>query len=185
MQSENLNSYITKRYDRWLDYAMYHCRRSGLNLEPAEVLNDVLCQLLQRNPVKLERLLNERRDKYARLDYLVLRVIRISVISPRSHVRYTKGQHCTRTVDWDLSGLSEVPATESEEIDPDSRLREIRAALDDLDAPQWEKEVFAWKFFEGKSLLQWPGTEHIRRLRRIYNRIFLKISCKMKVKNDF
>ena len=76
MQSENLNNYITKRYNRWLDYAMYHCRRSGLNLEPAEVLNDVLCQLLQRNPVKLERLLNERRDKYSRLDYLVLRVIR-------------------------------------------------------------------------------------------------------------
>lgn len=181
---ENLNNYITNRYDRWLDYAAYHCRRSGLNLEPTEVLNDVLCQLLQRNPVKLERLLNERHDKYSRLDYLVLRVIRISVISPRSHVRYTKGQHCTRTVDWDLSGLSDVPATESEDVDPDSRLREIRAAFDALDASPRSKEIFAWRFFEGKSFAQWPGPEPVRRLRRIYSRIFFEISCKIKVKTD-
>ena len=95
-----LNDYISKRYDRWLDYATYHCHASGLSIEPAEVLNDVLCGLLSRSPLRLEMLMQCARDGYTELDFFVLSIIKRNIISPRSSFRYKRGQHCTYSVDW-------------------------------------------------------------------------------------
>ena len=36
MASEALNKYIEKRYDRWLDYAKYHCSLAGMSSEAIE-----------------------------------------------------------------------------------------------------------------------------------------------------
>ena len=41
MASEALNKYIEKRYDRWLDYAKYHCSLAGMTDEAIDVLNEV------------------------------------------------------------------------------------------------------------------------------------------------
>ena len=38
MASEALNKYIKKRYDRWLDYAKYHCSLAGMSSEAIDVL---------------------------------------------------------------------------------------------------------------------------------------------------
>ena len=43
MASEALNKYIEKRYDRWLDYAKYHCSLAGMTDEAIDVLNEVMC----------------------------------------------------------------------------------------------------------------------------------------------
>jgi hypothetical protein len=48
MASEALNKYIEKRYDRWLDYAKYHCSLAGMSSEAIDVLNEVMCMLLQK-----------------------------------------------------------------------------------------------------------------------------------------
>ena len=48
MASEALNKYIEKRYDRWLDYAKYHCSLAGMADEAIDVLNEVMCMLLQK-----------------------------------------------------------------------------------------------------------------------------------------
>lgn len=40
MASEALNKYIEKRYDRWLDYAKYHCSLAGMTDEAIDVLNE-------------------------------------------------------------------------------------------------------------------------------------------------
>ena len=37
MASEALNKYIEKRYDRWLDYAKYHCSLAGMTDERSNV----------------------------------------------------------------------------------------------------------------------------------------------------
>ena len=33
MASEAVNNYITKRYERWLDYSLYHCGLAGISDE--------------------------------------------------------------------------------------------------------------------------------------------------------
>lgn len=55
-----LNRFITSHYPRWVEYAAYHVRMSRLPIDPAEVVNDVLCTLLERDTGKLERLMKTR-----------------------------------------------------------------------------------------------------------------------------
>ena len=35
MASEAVNNYITKRYERWLDYSLYHCGLAGIAVRGA------------------------------------------------------------------------------------------------------------------------------------------------------
>lgn len=48
MASALVEKYIGRRYERWLDYAVYHCGLAGIPDEANDVLNEVLCSLLQR-----------------------------------------------------------------------------------------------------------------------------------------
>lgn len=48
MASKAVNNYITKRYERWLDYSLYHCGLAGIPDEATDVLNEVICSLLQK-----------------------------------------------------------------------------------------------------------------------------------------
>ena len=64
MASEALNKYIKKRYDRWLDYAKYHCSLAGMSSEAIDVLNEVMCMLLQKPLEHLSRLMEAKQGKY-------------------------------------------------------------------------------------------------------------------------
>ena len=56
MASEAVNNYITKRYERWLDYSLYHCGLAGISDEATDVLNEVICSLLQKQSKLLDKL---------------------------------------------------------------------------------------------------------------------------------
>lgn len=176
--TEELNQYISRRYDSWLDYATYHCERSRLPLEPIEVLNDVLCSLMQGCPERIEKLYRERHKDLTSLDYFVLRVIRINIHSPRSRTRYRKGQYCTHSVDWAVVAPSEQPACE-EQDHTEEVLPMIRQLLSAMDIPERDKRIFAWRFFDGRSFEAWPGPERPRALQRIFRRVSLKISSQI------
>ena len=47
METDIINSYITVRYDRWLDYSQYHCSLACMPDEALDVLNEVLAMLLE------------------------------------------------------------------------------------------------------------------------------------------
>ena len=42
MASKAVNNYITKRYERWLDYSLYHCGLASIPDEATDVLNEVM-----------------------------------------------------------------------------------------------------------------------------------------------
>ena len=48
MANQIINKYISERYDRWLDYAVYHCSHHGMNEEAVDVLNEVLAMLIEK-----------------------------------------------------------------------------------------------------------------------------------------
>ena len=60
MASEALNKYIEKRYDRWLDYANYCCKISGLSSEGQDVLNEVLAGICENLSDKIERMMEKK-----------------------------------------------------------------------------------------------------------------------------
>lgn len=59
MASEAVNNYITKRYERWLDYSLYHCGLAGISDEATDVLNEVICSLLQKKSRLLDKFQQE------------------------------------------------------------------------------------------------------------------------------
>lgn len=183
MVPKPLNEYITKHYNEWLNYSTSICHKAKSNLDPREALNDALSRILEQNKINLHELLAIRPGHKTRLDYLVMRIIRINIISPRSRIRYTNGQHCTRPMGDDLS---KYVTSDLDENSPsiDDQLTLIHNILAELQTSQRNKEIFTWRFFEGKPFTQWPGNTPVRQLRRIYNRIFNEISVIIRTKKN-
>ena len=88
MASEALNKYIEKRYDRWLDYAKYHCSLAGMSSEAIDVLNEVMCMLLQKPLEHLSRLMEAKQGKYTELDWYILQMIKLNVTSDMTFLSY-------------------------------------------------------------------------------------------------
>ena len=87
MASKAVNNYITKRYERWLDYSLYHCGLAGIPDEATDVLNEVICSLLQKKNRLLDKLLETRKNGYTELDFFVLKMIKLNASSPTSQYR--------------------------------------------------------------------------------------------------
>ena len=62
MASALVEKYIGRRYERWLDYAVYHCGLASIPDEANDVLNEVLCSLLQKDDAKLQQLLSAKKN---------------------------------------------------------------------------------------------------------------------------
>lgn len=175
----DLNTFITSHYPRWVEYATYHVRQSRLPVDPAEVVNDVLCTLLERDVAKLERLMNARNKDGTELDFFVMRIIKISIHSPRSPFRYQRGQTQTDRLEDNIRTLS----AEAPEFDQVDAYMQVRQVFDTLQVSGLSKRIFVWRFFEGKSFAEWPGAESQKFLYDTFNRILLIISAKIRRKN--
>lgn len=177
--SKPLDTFITAHYAQWVEYAAYHVRQSRLAIEPAEVVNDVLCTLLERDVAKLERLMNARNKDGTELDFFVMRIIKISVHSPRSPFRYQRGQHCTDRLE---DSIRTIPVL-APEFDQEDAYRQVKQVLEELQLSELSKRIFAWRVIEGKPFAEWPGKESQKFLYDTFNRILLIISAKIRRKN--
>ena len=83
-----IEAFIEKRYDRWLDYAKYHCSLAGMSSEAIDVLNEVMCMLLQKPLEHLSRLMEAKQGKYTELDWYILQMIKLNVTSDTSPYRH-------------------------------------------------------------------------------------------------
>lgn len=178
MDNDNkLHVYITQAYRRWVDYARHYIQRSKLPIEASEVVDEVLCALLERDVERLERMLGVPAKGGTELDFFIMRIIKTSIYSPRSPFRYQRGQHCTGRLKYD------VPMAETEsDSGHDEVCTLVWQMLPALDATELEKRVFIWKFFDGNPISKWPGPENKRMLYRAYNRIFRKIASEVRCK---
>ena len=162
MASEALNKYIEKRYDRWLDYAKYHCSLAGMSSEAIDVLNEVMCMLLQKPLEHLSRLMEAKQGKYTELDWYILQMIKLNVTSDTSPY-----------VDWRRLNIIDEP---DDSIDRTEYIRErmqdIRDMVDLLGLSEKAKRIFAWKFFAGESFADWPGPESRKELYETYKSVF-------------
>lgn len=177
MASEALNKYIEKRYDRWLDYAKYHCSLAGMTSEAIDVLNEVMCMLLQKDPEYISRLMDSKQGQYTELDFYILQMIKLNITSDTSPYRHKyKPIPVDDNVDWRrlniIDDQEEVP--DKNEYIRD-RLQEVREVLDSLEISESAIRIFTWKFFAGESFADWPGPESKKELYEIYKRVFKTI----------
>ena len=84
-----------------MDYAKYHCSLAGMSSEAIDVLNEVMCMLLQKPLEHLSRLMEAKQGKYTELDWYILQMIKLNVTSDTSPYRHKyKPIPVDENVDW-------------------------------------------------------------------------------------
>lgn len=171
MSSSAVNNYITKRYERWLDYSSYHCGLTGIPDEAKDVLNEVLCSLLQKNDRLLNKLLETKKNGYTELDFFVLKMIKLNASSQTSQYqsKYRKipvddNVDCTRLDIVDLPDESE-----DKNIVILERMHLVREIFENLDLGALAARVFEFHFFQDGNFSEWEGPETLKQLYEIYN----------------
>lgn len=188
MGLEVIDKYIEKAYSRWLDYSKYHCSCAGIEDEAIDVLNEVLCDLLQKPAEKLLSLLNKKSGQYTELDFFVLRMIKLNATSPTSPYRH---RYRSLPVDGsvDYTHLEIEDHEEDDDIDRPAEILEktntVRKILDDLSLSDKARRVFCFRFFEGERFCDWPGSETEKELFDAYYKVVSLIKDKLNRKTLF
>jgi|GEM_PF-144914 len=177
MASTLIENYITKRYERWLDYSNYHCELAGMPDEASDVLNEVLCDLLQKDNAKLEKLLQAKKNGYTELDFFVLRMIKLNATSDTSPYR-NKYKPCMPVDnDTDCSRL-EIEDKSTNVVDNSAilflKMQIVRFVFDHLEMPNLNRAVFKYRFFEDRpfsewNYKEWPQISGCKMLYQTYN----------------
>ena len=177
MGTEIINSYITARYDRWLDYSKYHCSLACMPDEAVDVLNEVLVMLLEKDLAYLLRMYEAKKGRYRELDYFVLQMIKLNITSVTSPYRHKyKPIPVDENVNW--QHLDIMDETDQERDKAETALREmrlIRYIFDRLDLTELERRVFTFKFFAGEPFAKWPGPENKKVLYQAYKIVYSAI----------
>ena len=178
---KEVEKYIGKRYDRWLDYASYHCSLNGLAGEEVDVLNEVLLSLLQKDESTVINLLNTRSGQYRELDFFVLSMIKLNATSDTAPYR-AKYKSIPTDVNTDWTRID----IEDELTDQDDRsgyvyerMTDLRTIIDQMYFGPRAMAIFEFKFFQDGDFKQWPGTENIKELYAIYSEIRKTIKRKL------
>lgn len=181
MANIEIKNYITKRYDRWLDYAKYHCKQAKTPDDAIEILNEVLLSLLQKDTEQLSGLLHREKDNYTELDWFVIRMINLNIKSPTSPFqRKTSREHIDDNTDPCLLQIEDQTADQTDI--PAKTLMQmtlVRDTLASLPVPDPEKQIFSFRFFCGEPYRNWPGEESPRKLYSTYHKIETLIKEKL------
>lgn len=177
MSSEALNKYIGRRYNRWLDYSRYHCSHAGILGEEIDVLNEVLVMLLEKSGENVEHMLNAKHGKYTELDFYILQMIKLNVISETSPYRHKyKSIPVDDSVDWSRLFIIDESDDEYDRAGYiQEKMQAVRNILEDLHLSDRAKQIFSWKFFAGESYTDWPGPEKEKELYAVYKAVFRAI----------
>ena len=175
-----IEKYITQKYERWLDYSIYHCTHSGIGDEAVDVLNEVLCQLLEKSEDFILSLLRKKSGIYSELDFYVLRMIKINATSDTSPYKYKyKSLPMDDNVDYQALEIEDMVY---EEIDTPAKIIEqtsiIRQALEELNINKRSKQIFEYRFF-GETFKDWSGKESRKELYETYQNVLNLIKEKL------
>lgn len=171
MASAAVNNYISKRYERWFDYSLYHCGLAGIPDEAYDVLNEVLYSLLKKDKEFLDQLLETKKNGYTELDFFILRMIELNATSPTSQYRSRyKPIPVDGNVDYTKLDIEDAPdEAEDRNAIVLERLHQVREVFDNLDLGTLAARVFEFHFFQDEKFSDWEGPETLKQLYEIYN----------------
>lgn len=181
MASSEVNQYITKRYKNWLDSAKFRCKQAGIPDEAMDVLQEVLCSLLQKDDEMLSGLLNRKKDGYTELDWFVIRMIELNATSLTSPYRQkTRRKDIDDNTDFQRLEIADVI---EDDIDRPAlilfQVELVRKVYENLELSSISKQIFEYRFFQHEDFSDWPGKESQKFLYDTYNRIITIIKSKI------
>lgn len=166
-----IENYVTTRYDRWLDYASYHCAKAGIPDEAIDMLNEVMLMLLVKPHQDLEKLYQARKGQYRELDFFVLRMIKINATSMTAPYRY-KNKPILADANTDYTKLEIIDEPDSEIDRAALTLRYmhvVRFIFDRLKLSKFDRAVFEYRFFQDGQFSNWSKTGTKKDLYDSYN----------------
>lgn len=184
MAIETINKYISERYERWLDYAQYHCSHAKMEDEAIDVLNEVLAMLIEKyhaNESFIMRLYDSKKGQYRELDFFILQMIKLNIQSPTSPYRY---RYKSIPIDANVDSQQlDIIDEEDSDIDRSAiileQMQKVRAIFESLDLSPKARKIFSFKFFEGNSFSEWDEKEDVKNLYSIYNGVLELIKDKL------
>lgn len=194
--NQEINNYISKRYNRWLDYSVYHCDKAGIIDQATDVLNEVLLSLLKKDEVWLLEKIRSKKSQYTEFDFYVLRSIKLNIFSPTSPYQ-SKYKPIQADANIDVRRL-EIEDNCDETTDRSdyvlSRMHEIREVIEQMGFSDKAMEIFEFRFFQGgvfkkqpevltdddKEILFWEGEENTKELYAIYASVMNAIRKKIR-----
>lgn len=176
-----INDYITKRYRNWLDSAKYRCKMAGIPDEAEDVLQEVVCSLLQKDNALLVGMLNRKKDNYTELDWFVIRMIELNATSPTSPYRHkTRRGNIDRDVDFQRLEIEDISDDETDKAGRIlTQMDQVRLVYESMQLSESSKRIFEYRFFHHEDFADWPGKESQKFLYDTYNRIILIIKAKI------
>jgi hypothetical protein len=179
-----INNYIEKRYNSWLDYSTYHCSNAGMIGQENDVLDEVILALLQKENHLLKKLFDSKKiqkgKEYTQLDFFVLQMIKLNIYSPTSP--YQSRFKPIPKANKDLKRLNIEDVCEEDEDQPAQILKrfdQVREAFESLNLSPKAKLIFEYKFFQDQAFSDWPGTETKKQLYEIYSHVSSLIRAKI------
>lgn len=184
MANQIINKYISEAYDRWLDYAVYHCSHANMFDEAIDVLNEVLAMLIEKcnaNESHILKLYESKKGQYRELDFFILQMIKLNIQSPTSPYRHKyKSIPVDENVDFQrMDIIDEEEQIQDRSGDILQKMQQVRSIFENLQLSKKAKRVFSWKFFEGNSFSEWIGPEDKKDLYDIYNGVLELIKNKL------
>lgn len=166
--TNEISSYITKRYRYWKDYARYYASLAGIPDYAEDLLHTVMISLAGKDPDQLRKLYLSRKGQYRELDFFVLNMVKRNACSPTSPFRYRVVDRVPKDSNADPWALEiqddeyDFFPTTSERILDGMRL--LRASIEWTYLQPFERSIMELRFFHEE-----PVTRASQLLKISYN----------------
>jgi DNA-directed RNA polymerase specialized sigma24 family protein len=171
--TSDVKKYIEKRYDRYLDYATYHCGCAGIADESEDVLQESLVQLFEKPSEKLQSLYDRQSGQYREIDYFLLRIIKMNATSDTAPYR-AKYKPIPRNENVCYTQLDIEDVVDDERDYPAEtleKMNKVREALEELNLSERAKAIFHFRFFCGEQFKNWQGEESEKELFDVFYKV--------------
>lgn len=176
-----IEKYITKRYDRWLDYSTFHCARAGLQGEAIDVLNEVMLSILSKDENSIIKLINSKKGGYTEFDFYVLQSIKLNALSNTAPYRAkNRNVDADDNVDWQTLEIEDEEYVEEDKTEHILlQMNLVRKTIDELNLSEHARSIFEYKFFKDGEFVNYPGDEAQSDLYKIYASVLKLIRDKI------
>ncbi|MFV0554814.1 MAG: hypothetical protein ACK5LR_08935 [Mangrovibacterium sp.] len=168
MLKKEILNYFEAQYPNWLRYAAKHCQQVCMIDEPADLLHEVLEQLLTTNRVLVEKLYDHQEEGERGLHKYVLKMIALSLHSPQSpYQRKIKAQRLELTENKKVK-MDDVNYLAGHYDELKERMRQAQFSEED-------RQLLLWRL-GGESLQSYPSDEPRTRIYRRFQKLLDKVS---------
>lgn len=148
-----LEPYIAKYYDRWLNYSQYICCRFGIRQEAYDIMADVLVEFCLKSDEALSDLLRHEQRGDRKLFYFVRRAILFRTVDFLKGRRYASTDIDAHTFHLAASDDDDLPDLPNEVREAEARFRDdsFITPFTTSEKPVHLPKVGFWGFVEKKA----------------------------------